>query len=91
MSSESLISALYVFALAAFLATRGDFTCAAVTAHASDVSDKCNLRNLARRLNRDCRSALQHCQYDPGIHRRRLLHYERSRRVCDYRSDASDV
>ncbi len=91
MSAETLISALYVFALAAFLGYQVisrvppllHTPLMSATNAISGISLVGSIVTAGARL--------QHGQHDPRFHRRRLLDHERRRRFRDYRSNVEDV
>ena len=91
MSAETLITALYVFALAAFLGYQVisrvppllHTPLMSATNAISGISLVGSIVTAGARL--------QHGQHDPRFHRRGLFDDERGRRIRDHRSHAEDV
>ena len=91
MSAETLISALYVFALAAFLGYQVisrvppllHTPLMSATNAISGISLVGSIVTAGARL--------QHGQHDPRVHRRGLRDYERRWWFCDHRSHVEDV
>ena len=91
MTPETLISALYVFALAAFLGYQVisrvppllHTPLMSATNAISGISLVGSIVTAGARL--------QHRKHHSRIHRRFLFDYQRGRRFCDYRSHAANV
>ena len=90
MTTEMLISALYVFALAAFLGYQVISRVPPLLHTPLDVSDKRNFRHFVSWFNSHW-AQLQHSQHDSWLHRSCLLDHKRSWWFCHYRQETADV
>ncbi len=91
MSHETLISALYVFALAAFLGYLVISRVPPLLHTPLDVGDQRDLRNFPGRFDRHCRSRLQHRLHHSRLHRSGLFNHECRGRIRDHGSHAANV